>query len=81
MFNVNAWPIGSQFSKYGDSELKLNTSAKIINSSTYVPLRFTSEALNMNVERDTVTKIVIINNKDKSPAEYIATLTSCSNAT
>jgi len=63
--------IGKDIAYKGDSKLILTTPARIINGSTYIPLRFVDETLNASVEWDTATKTAVVYNTDKKLAETI----------
>lgn len=52
-------------------EIKLDVPAQIVNSSTYVPVRFVGEALGANVKWDGTTSTVIINYEIKRQKKRI----------
>lgn len=59
--------VGEKKATVGDQVIELDTKAIIVNSRTYVPIRFISETLDSNVEWDFVNRMVVIASSDYQP--------------
>lgn len=62
--------IGDAIANLNEKEISLDSPAIIVDERTLVPVRFISESLGSNVDWDSQTRTVIINNKDNSNKEY-----------
>ena len=65
--------IGSKVAKINGVETALDVAATIIDSRTFVPVRFISEALGCKVDWEDTTKTVIISSQNKKLASLIST--------
>jgi len=68
--------VDSNTAKLNDSNINLTVSPKIINGSTYVPIRFIAESTGANVEWDNQTKTVVITTKTKDYSNWVPYSTS-----
>lgn len=67
---------GSNTAQLNGSNINLGTAPKIINGSTYVPIRFIAESTGANVDWDNTTKTVVITTKDKDYSDWVPYSTS-----
>lgn len=63
--------VGKQAASIGKRNIGLTVAPKVINGTTYVPLRFVGEALNLQVEWDDVNREVRIGSSDQMAKQVV----------